>query len=118
MILVLIKKYWISLTLFILAVITVLSLSPLKELPPMPGSDKTHHLIAYAALMFPTALKKPDYWLAIVLFFVFWSGIIEVLQPYVNRYGELQDLIANIIGLILGWLAVQLIKRFFPDNSC
>ena len=113
----LIRKYWISITLFILTVITVLSLYPLEELPPVPGSDKTHHFIAYAMLMFPTALRKPDYLPAICLFFICWSGAIELLQPFVNRYGEFQDLAANITGLVFGLLAVKLIKWLLPVNS-
>ena len=113
----LIRKYWIFITLFILTVITVLSLLPLEELPSVPGSDKTHHFIAYAMLMFPTALRKPNYLPAIGLFFIGWSGAIELLQPYVNRYGEFQDLAANITGLVCGLLAVQLIKWLLPVNS-
>lgn len=113
----LIKKYWIFLTLFILTAITILSLQPLAELPPVPGSDKTHHFVAYATLMFPTALKKPKYWQIIVLFFIAWSGAIELIQPYVNRYGELQDLAANIIGLFCGFFAVQAIKPFIPNST-
>lgn len=111
-----IRRYWISITLFILALITVLSLRPLDKLPPVPGSDKLHHLIAYGALMVPTALRKPDYWLMICLFFIGWSGTIELVQPYVNRYGEFQDLAANIVGLICGLLVVQLLKRLFPER--
>ena len=107
-----VKKYWLSSTLFILTVITILSLIPLKELPPIAGNDKIQHFIAYGALMFPTAIKKPKYSLAIILFFVCWSGAIELLQPYVNRYGEWQDLLANVMGLIFGWLLAKLILFF------
>jgi hypothetical protein len=39
-----------------------------------------------------------------------WSGAIELLQPFVNRYGEFQDLAANIIGLVCGLLAAKLIR--------
>ncbi len=113
----LIKKYWRSLSLFCLTIITILSLLPLPELPPVPGTDKTHHFIAYALLMFPTALRKPKNWQIIVLFFIGWSGIIELIQPYVNRYAEWQDLAANIIGLTCGFLAVQVIKRLIPIES-
>ena len=112
-----IKRYWISSTLFILMMITILSLRPLQMLPPVPGSDKTHHFIAYATLIFPTALRKPKYWQIIVLLFIGWSGAIELIQPYVNRYGELQDLAANIIGLVCGYLLVQIVNWFFPVNS-
>ena len=113
----LIRKSWRAITLCILTVITVLSLLPLAELPPISGSDKTHHIIAYALLMFPAALRKPDYLPAIGLFFICWSGAIELIQPFVNRYGEFQDLAANITGLVCGLLAAKLIRWLFPANS-
>ncbi len=109
-----VRNYWIAITLFTLVVITILSLYPLESLPPVPGSDKTHHFIAYGALMFPTALRKPNYWLLIGVFFVCWSGGIEILQPYVNRYGEWLDLAANITGIGCGLLIGRLVNRIFP----
>ncbi len=112
-----IKRYWISITVFLLTVITILSLLPLQELPPVPGGDKTHHFIAYAMLILPTALKKPKHGVIICLFFIGWSGGIELLQPYVNRYGEFQDLAANITGLVCGLLVAKLINWLIPDNS-
>ena len=112
-----IRKYWRATTLFILTGITILSLVPLAELPPVPGSDKTHHIIAYGLLIFPAALRKSDYLPAISLFFICWSGAIELIQPFVNRYGEFQDLAANIIGLVSGLLAAKLITWLFPINS-
>jgi VanZ family protein len=113
----LIKKYWIFSTLFILTLITILSLWPLPTLPPVPGTDKTHHLIAYATLMLPTALRKPKYWLAIALFFIACSGAIELLQPYVNRYCEFKDLLANIAGLVCGFIIAKILKRLFSLDT-
>lgn len=98
----LIAARWRQLSLSILAAITVLSLIPLSELPEFPGSDKTHHLLAYGLLMLPVALKRPRYWPLWLVFFAAWSGVIELVQPYVNRYGEWLDLLANIVGLLLG----------------
>lgn len=111
-----IRAYWLYITLCILTVITILSLYPLESLPSVPGSDKTHHFIAYGALMFPVALRKPNYWLLMGIFFAFWSGGIELLQPYVNRYGEWLDMVANIIGIGCGLLVAQLINWVIPAN--
>jgi len=111
-----IKTYWIAFTLFTLAVITTLSLWPLEYLPSVPGSDKTHHVIAYAALMLPTALRKPNYWKLIGLFFIAYSGVIELLQPYVNRYGEWMDMAANTTGIVCCLLFVELTNYFSPVN--
>ncbi len=102
-----IKTYWIVFTLAALAAITLLSLSPLEQLPPVPGTDKTHHLIAYAFLMFPTALRKPKHWLLLGLAFMAYSGAIELVQPYVNRYGEWLDMLANVTGVVFGALAAE-----------
>lgn len=109
-----IKTNWIAFTLFTLAVITTLSLWPPEDLPSLPGSDKIHHIIAYAALMFPTALRKPNNWELIGLFFIAYGGAIELLQPYVNRYGEWMDMAANTTGVVCGLLFVELIIYLSP----
>ena len=112
-----IRTYWIAFTLITLAAITILSLRPpLEALPDVPGGDKLHHFIAYAALMFPTALRKPNYWKFIGLSFIAFSGAIELLQPYFNRHGEWSDMAANTLGLVCGLLVVELIIYFFPVN--
>jgi len=79
-----------------------LSLTPLDELPPVPGGDKTHHLIAYSALAFPTALAKPRLIVPLAMPYIAMGGVIEWIQPYVNRYGELLDFLANTAGVIIG----------------
>ncbi|MEL6440720.1 MAG: VanZ family protein [Cyanobacteria bacterium J06621_8] len=114
----LVRKYWLLTTLFLLTMITALSLSPLPSLPAVPGSDKTHHLLAYGGLILPLALSKPNSWrlLAFILLFIGYSGMIEVLQPYINRYGEVEDLLANCAGLGCGWLIAQIVNYFFPTK--
>ena len=112
-----VQKYWVFSTLFILTLITILSLWPLATLPPVPGTDKTHHFIAYAVLMLPTALRKPKYWLLIALLFVFCSGMIEMVQPFVNRYGELKDMLANITGLLCGLFLAEILRFLFLANA-
>jgi VanZ family protein len=111
-----IRTYWIYITLFLLVVITLLSLTPLPSLPAVPGSDKIQHFIAYGALMFSIALRKPKYWLWIAFFLISWSGVIELLQPYVNRYGDWMDMAANSGGVVCGILLAQLINWLFPSH--
>lgn len=107
-----IEQYWFLLSVSILLTITTLSLLPLDKLPSAPGSDKTHHLIAYAALAFPAALRKPNRWVWIVVLFILYSGLIELVQPYVNRYGEWLDLLANTAGIVCGVMLATVIKTF------
>ena len=112
-----IKRYWFSLSVLALLVTTALSLSPLDGLPEAPGSDKTHHLIAYAAVAYPTALRKPKRWLAIILCFAFYSGLIEIIQPWVNRYGEWMDVQANVGGLLLGIMLAKITNRLLDYKA-
>ena len=53
-----ISRFWQSITLIVLTLITVASLFPAEHLPEVPGTDKTHHFISYCALMFPAAIRK------------------------------------------------------------
>ena len=113
----LIQKHWLHITLMLLASIATASLWPAAYLPDVPGTDKTHHFIAYGALMFPTALKQPKYILIIAIGFITFSGAIELIQPYVNRYGEWLDMIANTLGLICGWLLAKVTLYFSQKEA-
>jgi VanZ family protein len=101
-------------TLLLLGTITALSLSPLPELPPGAQNDKLNHFVAYAALALPVALARPRLWLAVIAGLALWSGMIELVQPRVNRYGEWADFIANATGLGLGMLLAAGLRRLFP----
>ncbi|TOE18471.1 hypothetical protein CGJ47_24125 [Vibrio parahaemolyticus] len=100
----LVQIHWVLFTIAIALIITGLSLYPVESLPPVPGSDKTHHFIAYGALAFPISLARPKKWLFLIVGFLACSGVIELVQPYVNRYGEWLDLGANGLGLVVGIL--------------
>jgi len=112
----LIRTNWLVFTLFTLVVITILSFWPLVELPSLPGTDKTHHVIAYAILALPTALRKPNRWIPLGLFFVACGGAIELLQPYVNRHGEWLDMLANTAGVVCGFIIAEIVNFFSPAN--
>jgi len=107
----LVTQYWRQITVLTLALITVLSLTPLAHLPDAPGSDKTHHLVAYFALALPVAMRGGPKWLLLLPVFILWSGAIELIQPFVNRYGEWYDLVANSVGVGLGALAGEILRR-------
>jgi len=106
-----VTQYWRQITVLTLALITVLSLTPLAHLPDAPGSDKTHHLVAYFALALPAAMHGGPKWLLLLPVFILWSGAIELIQPFVNRYAEWYDLVANSVGVGLGALAGEMLRR-------
>jgi len=107
----LVTQYWRQITVLTLALITVFSLTPLAHLPDAPGSDKTHHLVAYFALALPAAMHGGPKWLLLLPVFILWSGAIELIQPFVNRYAEWYDLVANSVGVGLGALAGEMLRR-------
>ena len=92
-----------------------LSLTPLTELPSVPGSDKTHHIVAYSALAIPTAFAYPKRLLVMAILYILLGGLIELIQPYVNRYGEWLDFISNLSGVVLGsFIAVSYTHLTLP----
>lgn len=110
-------RFWLPVTLLILVTITLLSLLPLPQLPAVPGSDKTHHLVAYSALMFPAFFIKYEKRRWLLLGFLIWSGLIELIQPLANRHGELLDLLANGAGLAIGALLGNIISGFLCSKT-
>ena len=104
-------KNWKSYTFLIFLIITFLSLYPLDEQPRIPGNDKIHHLIAYSALTVGIGFRRPSNYILLIILLSFYSGLIEVIQPYVNRYGEWTDFIANLAGLLIGSI-IALIASF------
>lgn len=107
-----IRKNWLLLTIVMILVITGLSLWPLKEMPKVPGNDKIDHFIAYLFLMLPTALRKPNKWLLLGLSFILYSGVIELIQPYINRHGEWLDMLANASGVVSGIIIARFLNLF------
>lgn len=106
----LIEQYVWPISFVMLVIVTTASLLPLPALPDVPGSDKTHHLISYALIVLPVALIRPKCWLLFIVFVAAWSGVIELIQPFVNRYGEWLDLLANVAGVFIGYVVACFLK--------
>lgn len=113
-----ISRFYLALTILVLTMITILSLWPIAALPAVAGTDKIHHFIAYALLMIPVAIKQHKYRWLIAVFFMCYSGAIELIQPYINRYGEWLDLAANVGGLVIGMLLAQLFLFLAKAKEC
>lgn len=92
----------LALTLLLALVIGVLTLIPPNVPQAMPGSDKHHHLIAFAALALPTAALAPRLLWGLLPALALYGVLIEVLQPFVGRSGDRRDALADGLGLIVG----------------
>jgi VanZ family protein len=53
----------------------------------------------------------------LAIFFIVWSGLIELIQPYVNRYGEWLDMLANMGGVILAIVIAQAIHWYIAQQK-
>ena len=108
---------WKIYTYLIFIIITFLSLYPLQEQPSIPGSDKIYHLIAYSALAICVGLRRPSNYVLIIIFFSFYSGLIEIIQPYVNRFREIEDFLFNNLGIFIGLTLGIFINKIINKNK-
>ena len=98
------RKYLdIPLTLIVTLTLTVAMLWPLEAPTPAPeGSDKLVHLAAFAALAFPLARTGRFGLLPVFIGPSAFGGAIELIQPSFNRSADVNDWVADIVGVILG----------------
>jgi VanZ family protein len=98
------RKYLdIPLTIIVTLALTVAMLWPLEAPPPAPeGSDKLVHFIAFAALAFPLARTGRIGLLPVFIGASAFGGAIELIQPSFNRSADVNDWVADVVGVILG----------------
>ena len=114
--------------LFIIAIIitgTIAYLS-LMKMPKMEESfnnvDKLYHLFAYFTLSICWLLsfyRKPSLKYVIVIGCIIFGIIIEVLQQTITIYrtGDIKDVLANTLGIILGLIVFNQILKKITVNS-
>ena len=101
----------IPLTLIVTIVLAFTMLWPLDQPPPAPeGSDKLAHVIAFTALAFPLARTGRLGLLPVFIGATVFGGVIELIQPSVNRSADINDWVADIFGVIIG-IACGLLYR-------
>ena len=98
--------------------IAIATLTPAEHMLEAPGSDKLHHILAFAALTLPLSWLRwqAGWWLipAAALF----GGLIEIIQPHVGRHGDWADALANAVGALCGWALGASLSRFWrPDGG-
>ena len=106
------KYFDIPLTLLLTAVLTVAMLWPIDQPPPAPdGTDKIVHLLAFAALTFPLACTGRFGLVPVFVGASAYGGLIELIQPSFGRSAEMQDWIADIVGVTLAIVLALLYRR-------
>lgn len=100
------SRLWWPLGWLMVAVILFLSLMPSP--PTVDVSDKWQHAFAYALLMSWFAQLVMRRWLAAIYLVVMGVGV-EFVQGWSGlRYYEEMDMLANSVGVLIGWLMFTL----------
>jgi VanZ family protein len=105
-----INIHWVlTLTFLLLILFGTLTPRNVIEVPGF-GSDKLYHFLAFTLLVMPLTFNKLKniYWvLPIVIIF---GALIELIQPFVGRHGDINDFYADAIGSVIGVFMIVLIK--------
>ena len=91
------------LTFIFALIICVGTLVPLPRAVDVPGTDKWHHFLAFAALVYPLTVANRRCWLLIIAFALSFGALIEIIQPFVNRLGDIADFTADAVGVLIGF---------------
>lgn len=107
------ERRWRIVFLSTLALSVVILFAPGDEVPSTPESvDKVVHVLLFAALMgsglrasLPVPLLLPT--------LVPYAAVSELIQgsPLLGRSASLADLLADVIGVAVGWAAARLVAR-------
>lgn len=105
------RNIWLSIGWFLVLLIWVMSLIPVPESIDIKITyfDKVEHMLAYFMLMawFAQLYHKRSTRLLYAVGFVAMGLVIEVMQGMGEvRLFDLNDIVANIAGVILAWLFV------------
>jgi len=124
-------KPWIRKTIgaIYLAVIALLSLLPARSLPHVPlfsGADKLVHICMYLGLSFLACwiynIGHQRIWFiySLLLAVFMYGALMEILQHVIRagRSFDFMDMIANLVGGIIGMLIYTYLDRMhkLPDN--
>lgn len=99
------------------AAILVACLWPGEDIPDVdvPLADKWVHFVLFGVLSFLQALAAPARWWAALLLGAAFGAAVEGLQalthPWLHRYGDVSDWVADLLGTVLGLLLFAGLRR-------
>ncbi len=96
----------------LLVATTVMLLLPREELSSHAPNDKVGHLVTFAALALVGRWAHLP-WVALAVGLAAYAATTEVLQSLlpVNRHGDVRDLLADVVGVLLGLAASLVVAR-------
>ena len=106
-------KNAMALTILMVSLLCLGTLTSFLQAVEVPGSYKWHHFLAFAFLTTPLICVKAAYWRIIIPFALICGAVIEVIQPYFNRYFEILDILANSLGVFLAITFADLLRKYY-----
>jgi VanZ family protein len=104
------RSLWWVLGVVLVVIVLVLSVLPNNALPTQGFNDKINHMLAYVAMTgwFCGLVLRARWWrVAVALSLVGIAvEIAQSLMPF-GREGDAVDLIANTLGIGIGWLLAR-----------
>lgn len=102
---------------FWLCLLVVLTLALLPPSPYIPATiwDKANHVFAFAVLAVLGCASYRGRTARVLAGLLAYGAAIEVLQaltPY--RWGEFADVVADAVGLLLGWQLGRMLRQWGP----
>ncbi|MDB0012735.1 VanZ family protein [Paracoccaceae bacterium] len=114
------QKIALFTTLCIPVVIAVTTLTPgAGKLAPQ-GADKLLHTADFALLVMPMLMVRLKTGLVIAplaLLALLFGAAIELIQPYVNRFGDFSDFWADFVGVLIGVNLAILLNPFIKQYA-
>ena len=104
------KKIDTYATIIIAIAIGLATLTPVETLPNVSGSDKLYHFISFATLTLPITIIRPQAIWIILSLSIAYGGVIELLQPLVNRNCEMADFLADAGGAVVGVMVARVFR--------
>ena len=111
------EKHRIVKILFWVALVSsyLLAVLPQESVPELtPFNDKGNHFLAFSVLTLLLLHAYRVKYLTAFFLMLLYGVLIEVSQLFaVNRHGELLDVLADTIGVVVGILLYWLIGKFY-----
>lgn len=85
---------------FCLVVVSYLSLTPVPESGPQISDKLAHFIIWFFTALF-CGFRPGKQMMLLALLVLAWSGAIELIQPYFNRFASWDDFWANFAGIVV-----------------
>jgi hypothetical protein len=104
---------WLVITITLSVAIIFFSFFSVTSNSMIQSTDKYLHTTAYFFLSFSASLRKPTNYILIFIYFIFFGIVIELIQPYFNRYFELLDILANSFGIFLAITFADFLRKYY-----